>query len=696
MADTNKNIDAIIPPSDPVTRLAMPGQGPQSLMDESQVSTSDTLAQPAASEALAPPASQIVTTAPVPTMQESKRPGLFANLFVQKTPEEIAAEKKALEEKKITDLKAKEEQARQEEARKTYEKGLASVFDLIAPASVQLQPNYLRLNDLYVRTIFIFTYPRYVYPGWLAPLVSLDRTFDIGLFVYPVDSRGALDVLRRRSSQVESALNVEAQKGLVRNPELETALSDIEELRERLTRGEEKLFHSCIYITIYEKTLDDLDLATKQFETMLAGTLIYTKRANFQVSQGFRSTLPLMQDLLEIRRNMNTGSLSTTFPFTSMDLTSSEGIMYGINRHNNSLIIFDRFDSLENANMVVFATAGAGKSYAVKLESLRYMMYGVDIIVIDPENEYKNLCEVVGGSYLSFSLNSHERINPFDIPPLPEGASIEEGEENLRSVIITAKGLVGIMLGSLDPLEDAIVDRALTDIYNLKGITTDPATQKKEPPLMKDLYDILKSDPQAAAIATRLETYVTGTFAGIFNKPTNINLDNRFIVFNIQQMEESLRPMAMYVILDYIWTRVRSERKKRLLVVDEAWIMMRNEYAAQFMYAIAKRARKYYLGLTTITQDIEDFMRSDYGRTIVTNSSFQLLLKQNAASTDIIGQTFRLTEGEKQLLLSADKGQGLFFAGSNHVAIQVVASPVENRFVTSSPKELKELEEQGY
>ncbi len=608
------------------------------------------------------------------------------SLFGPKLTPEAIAKKKEEERQK------REQEKREKEAQKTYEKGLTSVMDLISPASVQIAPTHLMLNDLYVRTLFVFNYPRYLFPNWLSPMINMDVMMDMGIFVYPLESRGVLEGLRKRSGQVESALGIEAQKGLVRNPELETALGDIEELRDRISRGEEKLFHFCLYFTIYAKTLDDLDLTTRNIETQLGGILVYTKRATFQTSQGFKSTIPLATDLLDIRRNMNTGALSTVFPFTSMSLTRDEGIMYGINRHNRSLIIFDRF-SLENMNSVVFAKAGGGKSYAVKLEALRYMMFGVDIIVIDPEDEYQNLCRIVGGSYLNISLGSDKRINPFDISPLPDDATEEQGEDTLRTAIITIKGLLNLMLGKLSMEEDALTDRAIAQSYTDKGITKNPATQKNASPLMADLLGIFRKTTGAESLAIRLDKYVTGTFAGIFNKPTNINLDTGFVVFNIRDMETALRPVAMYMVLNYIWAKIRAEKRKRILIVDEAWIMMENEDAAKFLFAIAKRARKYLLGLTTITQDIEDFLRSPYGKAIVTNSSLQLLLKQSPASIEVVGETFHLTEGEKSLLLEARVGEGLFFAGLNHVAIKVQASYAEAQVVSTSQKKTSDIEQ---
>jgi hypothetical protein len=599
--------------------------------------------------------------------------------------------KEESDKKKEEERKKEEATKREEEAKKTYEMGLASIRDLIAPSSVQITPNYIMLNDVYIRTIFIFNYPRFIFPNWLSPLINIDMTLDIGMFIYPKENKGVLDTLKKRSGQVESALNIEAQKGLVRNPELETALQDIEELRDKLAKGEEKLFQLSLYITMQAKDLDELDLANKKIESQLGGSLIYTKRAGFQMDQGFRSTVPLGTDLLDIKRNMNTGALSTTFPFTSMDLTSNQGIMYGINRHNNGLIIFDRFE-LENANSVVFAKSGGGKSYAVKLEALRYMMLGTDVIVVDPENEYQNLCKVVGGSYLNMSLSSDDRINPFDLPPLPDDATEDLGEDNLRSAIITEKGLMNLLLGKLDPEEDSLVEKALLKAYESKGITKDPKTQRANFPLMVDVYNALSENPKADSLSKRMEKYVTGTFSSIFNKPTNMDLNKGLVVFNIRDLESSFRPIAMYMILDFIWAKVRKEQRRRLLIVDEAWLMMEHEDAAKFIYSIAKRARKYYLGLTTITQDVEDFLGSKYGRAIVTNSSLQLLLKQSPASIESVGKTFNLTQGERSLLLESGVGEGLFFAGVNHVAIKIIASYTEDQIVTTSPKQIQEIE----
>lgn len=573
-------------------------------------------------------------------------------------------------------------------AEKVFREGMLNLLDLIAPSAFKVTPNYLQIDNYYLRTLFVFTYPRYLQVNWLAPIINYDITADVSMFIYPLKTQNVMTDLRKKVGQLESSKSMEEEKGYVRNPELETAISDIEGLRDVLQRGEIKLFQYALYFTIYATSIEELNTLTKQLESTLGGMLVYTKQAMLQMEQGFNSCLPLFQDELEIRRNLDTGSLSTTFPFVSAELSSNEGILYGLNRHNNSLILFDRF-KLENANSVVFAKAGAGKSYAIKLEALRSLMFGTDIIIIDPENEYKMLCEAVGGSYLPLSLNAKERINPFDLPK--KISEDESGEEILRNAVIMIKGLVGLMVGTLTPEEDAILDRAIYETYALKDITSDPESHKNSPPLMIDLQNVLNNLSGAESLAQRLGKYVEGSFAGLFNKPTNFDIDKSFVVFSIRDLEEQLRPIGMYLVLNYIWNKVRFEMKKRLLIIDEAWIMMQHEDSAKFLYAMAKRCRKYFLGLTVITQDVEDFLGSPYGRAVISNSSMQLLLKQSTSSIDKVAEIFNLTEGEKYLLLESDVGEGLFFAGLNHVAIKIIPSYTEDQIITTDPQQLLEI-----
>lgn len=590
---------------------------------------------------------------------------------------------------KITDLREKIKQAESKhQAEEVFRRGMADILDLIAPADFLVTPNYLRLGNTFVKTLFVYTYPRYLQTNWLSIIINYDIVCDIGMFVYPMEAKQVMTTLRKKVGQLESTKTIEEEKGMVRNPELETAISDIEGLRDVLQRGEIRLFQYALYFTIYTESLEELNTITKQLESTLGGMLVYTKQTLLQMEQGFNSTLPIATDELFVARNLDTASLSTTFPFTSAELTSNEGILYGLNRHNNSLILFDRFN-LENANSVVFGKAGSGKSYAIKLEALRSLMFGTDIIVIDPENEYQQMCEAVGGSYLSLSLSSEQRINPFDLPTIvPEG---ETGEDVLRDAVVSIKGLLGLMLGQITPEEDAILDKALFESYALKDITSDAASHKNPPPLMSDLQNVLANMTGAENLVKRISKYTEGTFSGLFNKPTNFSLEKGFVVFSIRDLEEQLRPIGMYLILNYIWNKIRFQMRKRICIIDEAWIMMQYEDSAKFIYGLAKRARKYYLGLTVITQDVEDFLGSQYGRAVISNSSLQLLLKQSSASIEKVAGIFNLTEGEKFLLLECDVGEGLFFAGLNHVAIKVIASYTEDQLITTSPKQLLEL-----
>jgi type IV secretory pathway VirB4 component len=573
---------------------------------------------------------------------------------------------------------------RQEE--QIFRQGLASVPDIISPAAFMVTPNYIEIGGLFARTLFVFTYPRYLETNWLSPIISYDITLDMAMFIHPLESKDVMFDLKRQIGKLESTRMIESEKGSPRDPEIDTALGDIDSLRDVLQRGEVRLFQFGLYMTIYGTTLEDLDTITKQLESTLGGMLIYTKQSLMQMEQGFESTLPLNNDELSVLRNLDTGCLSSTFPFTSTELTSDEGILYGINRHNNSLVIFDRFN-LENANSVVFAKSGGGKSYAVKLEALRYLMFGTDIIIVDPEDEYKTLCNAVGGSYLQISLNSEHRINPFDLPHSMKETT-ESGEDVLRSTVASLHGLVNLMVGGLSPEEDALIDKALYEAYALKDITVDPESQKNEPPVLQDLYNVLANMRGSESLISRLGKFTEGTYGNLFNKPTNFELKPGFVVFSVRDLEDQLRPIAMYIILNYIWTKIRMDSRRRLMIIDEAWWMMQYEDSAKFLHGLSKRARKYYLGLTIISQDVEDFLASRYGKAVVANSSMQLLMKQSTASIDIVAETFNLTQGEKYMLLQSDVGEGLFFAGQNHVAIKVIASYTEDKIITSDPRQL--------
>ncbi len=568
------------------------------------------------------------------------------------------------------------------------ETGGPSLKDLISPAGIKINSNYLQIGSKFARTLFVFTYPRYLATNWFSPIMSMDKEFNVAMFVHPIETPWIMNQLKKKVVQVQSQINERQEKGLVRDPMLETALNDIEALRDNLLQGNEKFFKFGLYLTLFGDNAKELDDLENEVRSLVEGRMVYIKPASFQQEQGFNSTLPLFKDELQIHTSMNTGPISSAFPFVSVNLSDNKGVLYGINRHNNSLIIFDRF-SLENANAVVFAKSGSGKSYTVKLEVLRSLMMGAEVIIIDPENEYQYLTETVGGSFIKISLNSPHRLNPFDLPVPPKG---EQPGDVLRSTIINLVGLLRIMLGGLSPEEDSIIDRAIGETYASRDITAQSDFSKITPPLLSDLHSILKNMAGGASLASRLERFVTGSYSGLFNQHTNVELKNKLVSFSIRDMEEELRPIAMYIVLHYIWNIIRSELKRRILVVDEAWVMMRHDDAASFLFGIAKRCRKYYLGLTTITQDVADFMNSPYGKPIVTNSSLQILLRQSPATIDIIQKTFNLTEQEKYLLLESSVGEGIFFAGLQHAAIKVVASYTEDQIITSDPRQLLEIE----
>jgi type IV secretory pathway VirB4 component len=560
------------------------------------------------------------------------------------------------------------------------------VRDIIAPPYIGVLQDHIKLGERLAKSFFVFSYPRYLNTGWFSPVIDLNTPMDVSFFIHPVSSELILKKLRKKVTEVSSEILEREEKGLIRDPALETAYKDIETLRDNLMTAQEKMFRLGLYITIYEtseKALRDTELTLR---SIFESRLIYIKPALFKQKEGFISCNPYGMDLLEVHTPMDTEPLSTCFPFISFDLSSNEGILYGVNRHNNSLVLFDRF-SLENANMVVFAKAGAGKSYAIKLEILRYLMQGVDVIIIDPENEYETLSDSVGGAFLKISLTSPNHLNPFDLPlPGPDDNPVDI----LRSNVINLVGLLRIMLGGLTPEEDSILDEALTETYAVRDITpqSDPKTWVNNTPLMSDFQEILESMTGTESLVNRIKKFTKGTFSDFFNQQSNISMDKSFVVFGIRDMEESLRPIALYIVMRYIWNIVRSKLKKRILVIDEAWWLMQSADGASFLFGLVKRGRKYYLGVTTITQDVADFMKSDYGKAIITNSSLQFLMKQSTADIDLVKKTFQLTDQEKYLLLEAAVGEGLFFAGKKHVYLSVVASPTENQIITTNPEEV--------
>jgi len=565
-----------------------------------------------------------------------------------------------------------------------YRQGTLELADTIAPTALKIGARELEIGEEFARSFYTISYPRYLSDGWFTPIVNLDQVFDASIHIHPIETEQALRKFQKKVAEIQSQIAEREEKGLVRDPMLDTGYQDLEQLRDRLQQAEEHLFDVGLYITLYGQTKEAIDKVEGDVRGILDSKLVYTKPAVFEQEKGFRSTLPLANDELTVNSKLNSGPLSSMFPFVSFDLTSDRGILYGINRHNASLIIFDRF-SLENYNSVVFAKSGSGKSYAVKLEILRSLMFGTDVIVIDPEKEYDYLAEATGGRSFGISLSSQNHINPFDLPVLQEG---EEPVEILRANIINLVGLFRIMLGGLTPEEDAIIDRAVSETYALKDITGDRDFSGIEPPLLSDFENILSGMEGSASLVERLSKYTRGTWSGFMNQPTNISIEHQFVVFSVRDMEDELKPVAMYIITHYIWNAIRRNLKKRLLVIDEAWWMMKSEDTASFLFSLAKRGRKYYLGVATITQDVEDFLRSPYGRPILTNSSIQLLLKQSPTTIDLLKETFNLTDEEKYLLLESGVGEGLFFAGLKHVAIKIVASYTEDQIITSDPSQL--------
>ena len=602
---------------------------------------------------------------------------------------------------------AQAQQAREQaEVQSAFQKGVTALRDFIAPSSIEFRPAEFQIGTRIARTYYVYGFPRQVHTGWMSSLVNMDEIIDLSMFIYPVESQVVLENLRKKVSQMEAGIQIDAEKGRVRDPGKQAAIQDAEEMRDKLQVGEERFFRFGLYFTIYAFSMEELEFVAQKVESALGQQLVYSKPATSQQEQGLNSTIPQLVDQLAIKRNFSTGALSTTFPFTSADLTQDNGILYGINMHNSGLVIFDRF-SLENGNAVVFAKSGAGKSFTVKLEALRSMMYGTEIFIIDPENEYQRMAEAVGGAYVRLSLSSPTRINPFDLPKVVDA---EEADNALRSNLITLHGLLRLMMGgaqsqiqsngtgvslpALAPSEEADLDAALIETYAKAGITNDPLTHNSPPPTISDLYDtLLHMGGTGPQLAQRLRKYTTGTFAGIFSQQSNIDINNPMVVFNVRDLEDELRPVAMYIVLNFIWNKTKADQKKRILVVDEAWQLMKYEDSASFLFSLAKRARKYNLGITTITQDVEDFMGSRMGRAIVANASMQILLKQSTSAVDVLSDVFKLTSEEKKRLSQFPVGQGLFFAGQSHVHIQVTASPTETGLITTNPSQVQAIQQ---
>ena len=565
-----------------------------------------------------------------------------------------------------------------------YEAGVLELKDIIAPSAFKVSPKEINLGEKLIRTFFVISYPRYLSESWFAPIINLDKVFNVAIFIHPVETARVLRQFQKKVAEVQSQIHLREEKGMVRDPKLDTAYQDLENLRDALQQATEKIFDVGLYISIFADDETELNRLESELKAMLEAKLVYLKPALFQQEQGFRSVIPTADDELSVHTKLNSSPLSSIFPFVSFDLTSDKGILYGINRHNSSLVLFDRF-SLENFNSIIFAKSGSGKSYLTKLEILRSLMFDVDILVLDPEREYEYMANATGGKYFNISLTSEHHINPFELPVARED---ESPADVLRSHIINLVGLFRIMLSGLSPEEDSIIDRAITETYALKDINPDSDFANVEPPLMSDFELVLAGMAGGEALVQRLTKYTHGTWTGFINQPSNIDIDGKFVVFSLRDMEDELKPVAMYLVTHFIWNAIRKKLKKRLLVIDEAWWMMKSEDTAAFLLSLAKRGRKYFLGLATITQDVDDFLKSSYGLPIITNSSIQILLKQSASVIDKVQQIFHLTDEEKYLLLESDVGEGIFFAGLKHVAIKIIASYTEDQIITSDPSQI--------
>ena len=564
---------------------------------------------------------------------------------------------------------------------------LLTLEDVVAPSGIEISTKTVNLSGTLARSFYVVSYPKYLNDGWLEAVLNLEKEVDVSVIIHPIDTSDTLRNLEKKVAEVQSQINMRAEQGMVRDPQLEAAWKNIEDLRDKLQQAEERLFDVGLYITVYADDELALNKMESELRSLLLARLINLKPALFQQEQALLSVLPFVSDKLLVHNKFNSSPLSSFFPFTSFDLTSDDGILFGINRHNSSLVLFDRF-KLTNYNSVTFAVSGAGKSYMTKLEILRSLMFGTEVIVIDPEHEYEYLAEATGGRFFDISLSSPYHINPFDLPAPQE----DENPGNvLRSHIIELLGLFRLMFGGLTSEEEAIIDQAIIETYALKDITGNNDYTNMEPPLLSDFEMVLAGMEGSASLISRLQKYTSGTWSGFMNEPTNVNINQKFVVFSLRDMEDELKTIAMYTITNHIWSMVRRRLAKRLLVIDEAWWMMKSEDTASFLFMLAKRGRKYYLGLSTITQDVGDFLRSPYGLPMITNSSLQMLMKQSPTAIDSVQHTFNLTEEEKFLLLESNVGEGIFFAGLKHVAIKVIASYTEDQIITSDPSQILQI-----
>lgn len=568
-----------------------------------------------------------------------------------------------------------------------YNSVLADYKSHIAPSYWEFSMQQFNVSWILGKCYYTQEYPSYIDMLWTRDIMSLHAKWDMSFYLYPEDDGAIQSMLKQRSTQLKAELSDEMQKWVTVDKEIEQQYRDVEMIREKLTTKEERYFEFWNYTTIYDNNEEQLRETWKKFEQKISWYWIKIKNAIHRMDNWFTANLPICLDDMWIVRSAVTSSLAASFPFISSDLITKTGILYWVNAHTWGLVIFDRFNSkLPNMNSVILATSWAWKSFTVKLEILRYLLNWVDIIVIDPENEYHGLCEKVGWTYVNIATSSQQFLNPFDMPPMIE--DVEYGKwDLLRSQIMNLVWLIQILVWKLSPEEEALLDKALQNTYALKWFTFEMEDYTgKKPPLMEDLLHVLEWMQGGDQIALKLSKYVTWTFWKLFNNYTNIDINNSLTVFSIRDVEDALKTPAMFNVLNFIRSKVRAVKKQRLMVCDEAWIMLQNDISANFLFWLIKRARKYGLWITTISQDIEDFTRSQYWKPIVSNSSMQILLKQSVTSMKSLNQLLGLSEAEQQRLISVGVWEGLMFVWSQHVGVQILASPHEKGFITTDVK----------
>lgn len=549
--------------------------------------------------------------------------------------------------------------------------GEQDATDVLSYAGLEENIDYLCIDGVYIRTLYISGYPFVASSGWLDSLINFNHDTDISYHVHEVNALHALPKLHRKITELESTKRAMMRAGKIVGSEITDPLESAIELRDKIQRGQEKLFQMSIYVCVRAESLEELNKTTKLLEATMSARLFYSKVARYQQLEALQSILPRGEDQLMQKRNLDSSSAALTFPFMSSELVQESGILYGVNKSNNSLVILDRF-SLHNANSIVFAQSGSGKSYTTKVEILRQLMQGTKVLVIDPEREYKCLSETVGGTYIKLSAKSKEKINPFDLATtLHTKADLAEHVQDLTAVI-------DLMAEGLDKREKAAVDKAILKVYK---------KAKKQQPLLEDLYAELHALGQLH-LCERLEKYISGSSAEIFNAHTNIELDNRLVIFDIKDMPANLRPIMMLIISNFIQNQVKAKPEKRMLVIDEGWLLLEHEQSARFIAGLVRRARKYYLGVSFISQQADDFLKSDYGRAIASQSALRILMRQDTTTIKTVVNEFNLSEYEQQFLLTCERGDALIIADQHHVAVKVIASDKEHPLITTDPREL--------